>query len=102
MACIDIICFLLDVNDAPNELAYLDKEPQASISVTPASSVAISYPAISGYDYQIEATDNLQSTEPWGVIDRQSTTRYWQTLTATEAITSSDTECFYRVRAFVD
>ncbi|MGJ8652805.1 MAG: alpha/beta hydrolase-fold protein [Opitutaceae bacterium] len=93
--------FLLCVNDAPNELAYLDGVPSVSITVVPETSVALTYPALSGYSYQVEATDDLKTTEPWDLVSLQHPERIWQTLSAEEAISESDTERFYRIRPIV-
>jgi len=92
--------FLLCVNDAPNELAYLGQAPAVSIQVNPATSATATFTALSAYRYQIEATGDLQTMDPWDFVVEQSTTRYWQTLTADEAIEASETERFYRLRAF--
>jgi hypothetical protein len=94
--------FLLPVKDSPNELAYLDLLPNPSVEVESETSIQLSYPAQSGYRYQLESTSDLQSTEPWDILSVQSTNRFWQTLTKTVELDAETFQRFYRVRVRKD
>jgi len=94
--------FLLPVNDAPNELVYLDEWPTVSFVVDSETSIELTYPAQSGYRYQVETTSDLQTIEPWGIVTVQSTNRIWQTLTTSAAIDSEGFQGFYRIRVLTE
>lgn len=90
--------FLLDVNDAPNDLAYLDAKPVASISYDPAGSVSVMFPALSGFRYQLEAKADLTEAEPWGFVAEQRSDQFWEMLTFSDTLKESDAAKFYRIR----
>ena len=90
--------FLLDINDAPNELAYLNEKPVASITIISESSLAVVYPGLSGFRYQLESTNDLADPESWEFVTEQSTNQFWEVLSGSDTIEAGDTEGFYRIR----
>jgi predicted alpha/beta superfamily hydrolase len=95
--------FLLSVSDGPNQLAYRDSLPSVFIAVVPETLAKLSFPALSGYDYQVEVTDDLAPATSWDVLSVQRTKRIWQTLVVDEALDdASARNRFYRVRPLFD
>lgn len=94
--------FLLDVNDAPNELAYADQMLTAEITFVSETLIALTYPALSGYQYQLEGTNNLQDSESWAVIAAQETDKFWGMLTGNHTVVAAPKKHFYRIKALTN
>lgn len=94
--------FLLDVNDSPNELAYVEARPAVEIAVNEGDEVNLQFTGISGYRYEFESTDDLTDSESWSLVSARVTSRYWKTFSVSDTIEAEETAGFYRVSVTLD
>lgn len=94
--------FLLDVSDAPNELAYLETRPSVEIAANQEDAVNLQFTGIPGYRYEFESTNDLTDADSWSLVSAHVTNRYWKTFSVSDVIEAEETAGFYRVLVKLD